>query len=578
MNVLNFIKQYLRKTKLMASIIIVCVVIHMIIVRSNAYFMAQAIGLLPEYSSNNQVINQIIFYLLLYFFIIIIDRLLDLTQRYTSGKFIPYFNSLVYKDLFALVHHHSIRFFQEEMAGKVSAKVKNIVSGINQIFRFIIFGLIMPVLGLIVSLSIIFFANIKLGFLLLFLNMLAMIAVLLIRRKIGSFSARRANFNAVCDGVFIDAVSNSNLIKSFANYFYEKHYFYSFLKTAVRSEQKEMTKNAWLEYFGQSVFDLMQITSLCFVFIFWYQQNINLADVILCLTLIERLMRDVANLGFFVGEFFQRYGEVQDGLTLIYKPCKVVDLPNASNINMKNKSFKLEHLYFGYSKENKLFKDFNLTIKSGEKIGLVGDSGAGKSTLINLLIRYFDVDSGRILLGGEDISQVRQESLRSKIAIIPQDTSLFNRSIMENIRYGNTKATDEEVILAAKKAYADEFIEQLPQGYNSKVGERGVMLSGGERQRIAIARAILKNAPVLILDEATSALDSVSEKYIQKSLKQLMKGKTVIAIAHRLSTLQEMTRLIVLKKGQIVEDGTHEDLLAKHGAYYKYYKIQNFNK
>ena len=198
--------------------------------------------------------------------------------------------------------------------------------------------------------------------------------------------------------------------------------------------------------------------------------------------------------------------------------------------------------------------------------------------MIKLLVRYFDVCGGKITVGGEDIAKVRQESLRAQIAVIPQDTTLFNRTIRENIRYGRLDATDAEVEAAAKQAFADEFIKQLPEGYDSKVGERGVLLSGGERQRIAIARAILKNAPILILDEATSALDSQSENYIQQSLKKLMKGKTVIAIAHRLSTLKEMDSLVVMDKGKIVEQGSHDELLARKGAYYKFYCLQNFDK
>ena len=245
---------------------------------------------------------------------------------------------------------------------------------------------------------------------------------------------------------------------------------------------------------------------------------------------------------------------------------------------MRNRSICFENIDFCYPSKENLFNKFSLKIKSGQKIGLVGHSGSGKSTLIKLLVRYFDVCGGKIVVGGEDISKIRQESLRAQIAVIPQDTTLFNRTIRENIRYGRLDATDAEVEAAAKQAFADEFIKQLPEGYDSKVGERGVLLSGGERQRIAIARAILKNAPILILDEATSALDSQSENYIQKSLKKLMKGKTVIAIAHRLSTLKEMDSLVVMDKGKIVEQGSHDELLARKGAYYKFYCLQNFDK
>lgn len=230
---------------------------------------------------------------------------------------------------------------------------------------------------------------------------------------------------------------------------------------------------------------------------------------------------------------------------------------------------------YRYKASNALFADFNLKIAPGEKIGLVGRSGSGKSTLIKLLSRYYDVQGGQICIDGQDIREVTQESLRKNIALIPQDPSLFNRTIMENIRYGNLQAGDEEVFEAARKAYIHDYILTLPQGYQSKVGERGVMLSGGERQRIAIARAILKNAPVLVLDEATSALDSESEHYIQEALRDLMKGKTVIAIAHRLSTLKEMNKIVVMEKGKIVEEGSHATLLRKKGAYYNFYKMQS---
>ncbi len=222
-----------------------------------------------------------------------------------------------------------------------------------------------------------------------------------------------------------------------------------------------------------------------------------------------------------------------------------------------------------------MFEDFNLQIGGGEKVGLVGRSGSGKSSLIKLLSRYYDLQGGTITIDGQDITGVTQDSLRRRIALIPQDPSLFNRSIIENIRYGRPQATDEEVFEAAQQAYIHDFIVKLPEGYQTKVGERGVMLSGGERQRVAIARAILKNAPILILDEATSALDSESERYIQESLRQLMAGKTVIAIAHRLSTLKEMDRIVVMDKGKIVESGSHSALIRRKGAYWGFYAMQS---
>ena len=440
------------------------------------------------------------------------------------------------------------------------------------------FGVIRPVGGLFVTMFLICYSNLKLGLIIFLLNMIFMLLMIYIRKRIGSFAEKRARFGAETDGVFIDTVTNSDLVKSFANYLYEKKHFYNVLKTAVKAEQTERTKDAWFDFEGKLCFALTYMASCLAVFYYWYLQKISFADVVMATSLLNGVMFDVINIGFFVSEFSQSYGQVKDGLNLIFQPCLVQDLPDAHNIKMRNRSICFENIDFCYQSKENLFNKFSLKIKSGQKVGLVGHSGSGKSTLIKLLVRYFDVCGGKIVVGGEDISKIRQESLRAQIAVIPQDTTLFNRTIRENIRYGRLDATDAEVEAAAKQAFADEFIKQLPDGYDSKVGERGVLLSGGERQRIAIARAILKNAPILILDEATSALDSQSENYIQKSLKKLMKGKTVIAIAHRLSTLKEMDSLVVMDKGKIVEQGSHDELLARKGAYYKFYCLQNFDK
>lgn len=245
-------------------------------------------------------------------------------------------------------------------------------------------------------------------------------------------------------------------------------------------------------------------------------------------------------------------------------------------LNITSGAIALNHVTFSYPRENRVFNDLSLAIPACQKVGIVGRSGAGKTTLVNLLLRFYETENGNnISIDGQNISAVTHESLRKNIAVIPQDTSLFETTLMENIRCGRTDATDEEVIAAAAQAHAHEFISQLPAGYNALVGERGIKLSGGQRQRVAIARAILKDAPILILDEATSALDSESEKYIQESFARLMVNKTVIAIAHRLSTISTLDRLVVMDKGKIVEDGTHAELLAKSGYYAKLWAMQS---
>ncbi len=272
-------------------------------------------------------------------------------------------------------------------------------------------------------------------------------------------------------------------------------------------------------------------------------------------------------------EFFQSIGIAKQALSVMQDPQDILDHPQAVALKVKQGEIVFENVSFCYGKR-KIFHNKNLHIAPGEKVGLVGYSGAGKSTFVNLILRFFPVEKGRILIDGQDIAAVTLESLRSSIALIPQDPTLFHRTLEENIRYGDVEASQDEVLIAAKLAHCDEFIKACPKGYNSLVGERGTKLSGGERQRIAIGRAMLLKAPILLLDEATSALDSVTEKYIQESLDKLMKNRTTIIVAHRLSTLSKMDRILVFDQGKVIEQGTHLELLSKKSHYAHMWQMQ----
>jgi ATP-binding cassette, subfamily B, multidrug efflux pump len=281
-----------------------------------------------------------------------------------------------------------------------------------------------------------------------------------------------------------------------------------------------------------------------------------------------------------MASLFEHIGTVQDGMNTLSKPHTVLDRPEAKALVVPRGEVKFENVQFAYGGKKVVIDDLNLTIRPGEKIGLVGRSGAGKSTVVNLLLRFYDLEAGRVLIDGQDVALVTQDSLRQQVGMVTQDTSLLHRSVRDNIVYGRPDATDEQMIAAAKKAEAHDFIQTLTDpkgrsGYDAHVGERGVKLSGGQRQRVAIARVMLKDAPILLLDEATSALDSEVEAAIQESLYRLMEGKTVVAIAHRLSTIAAMDRLVVMDKGRVVEEGSHAELLAAGGLYARLWAHQS---
>jgi ATP-binding cassette subfamily B multidrug efflux pump len=312
----------------------------------------------------------------------------------------------------------------------------------------------------------------------------------------------------------------------------------------------------------------------------WTQGAIGVGIVAMALPLTWQIANIAGWVAQNVTAIFENVGVVQEGMRSIAVPRQMLDQPDAGSLRVDEGAVKFENLHFGYGTERGVLHGIDLTIAPGQRIGLIGPSGAGKSTLVNLLLRFYELEAGRILIDGQDISHVTQESLRAKIAMVTQDTSLLHRSILDNIRYGRPEATAAEVRAAATRAHALDFIEGLEdwvgrRGFDAHVGERGVKLSGGQRQRIAIARVILKDAPILVLDEATAALDSEVEAAIQEQLEGLMRGRTVIAIAHRLSTIARMDRLVVLDQGRIVETGAHSELLARRGTYWRLWQRQS---
>lgn len=573
--VFNFLWPYFYQYRRVVFISLVFACLGEAFSRCGAWFGSRLIGLISaDPADRYSILGIAVIYILLYAFL---TGLRGLTVNYAvkiDGTFLPSIQALAYKDLFTIAHKHSPDFFEQEMSGNISGKIENTVSIIERFYYKVVWGFFNPAAVLIISLISVGLVNLQLSGILFLLTLTYVYLMYRSSRFIMPYSKEFASLNAAANGDLIDSLINAEAVKSFGRRFFENRWYFAKLHKVAQAERRELIAGAWIYIFQSSMRSLIQIVLCIIPLWFWYKEKLSLADYVFVQSVVISLVYVFNSMINIFLEAFSLYSILNDGLNLILKPITVKDKPQAAKLNITAANIIFDNVTFAYPELAPVFKDFSLNIKPKTKIGLVGCSGSGKSTLIKLLGRYYDIDSGSIRIDGQNIVDITQNSLHKNIALIPQEPNLFNRTIMENIRYGNLGATDEEVYEAARRAYCHDFITELPNGYQSRVGERGVMLSGGERQRIAIARAILKNAPILILDEATSALDSESELYIRNSLAELMEGRTVIAVAHRLSTLKKMDKIIVLDNGRIAEEGTHNTLIRKKGIYSRFYKMQ----
>jgi len=483
-------------------------------------------------------------------------------------------NAYITKILLGKLNIYSYKFFQERLAGSISSKLSDVANLAPKMLGFILNDFFRTSILLLVS--IFFLSTVHYGFviaILIWISLYAATGYIKMSNAV-MLSNLKAESNSRIWGSIVDYIANMFSVKLFSSYSYENNRLTNKL-TEFLSRTK--TRDLYLRSYFMTqgcFFSIYIISCLCGMIYLKKHNLITTGDFALVFMLNFEIINRLIEITIIVKDFITNLGEVDQALTMLEDSPDIQDSDAAKDLVVNGGKIIFDSIKFNYKGTEELFHNKSVTIESAQKIGLVGYSGSGKSSFVNLILRLHDVTDGSILIDNQDIRDVTQDSLRMNISLIPQDPTLFHRSLRENIRYGKFDATEEEIILASKQAHAHEFIIKLPAGYESLVGERGVKLSGGQRQRIAIARAFLKNAPILILDEATSQLDSVTEKLIQESLAKLIKDKTTIVIAHRLSTLLDMDRILVFDQGKIVEDGAHEDLLKKNGLYRTLWEAQ----
>lgn len=482
----------------------------------------------------------------------------------------------MHSDVFAKAQRLSSHFHVNEFAGSTARKITRGIDSVETILDrfwqnflpaiiltigfFVVLSGFAPVIGIALFIGMILYAIIA-----IWLN--------LIMAKYYSWADRQ---DTRVTGSLVDALMGNSLVKSFAAEQREdkRH-------GGVVSEWKRRQLIAWSLSTGFVLIQFYYLVALEAIVLLlsvwlWYRGQFTPGSFIVVTFYVWQLWARLFEIGRHLRDYLRAMAHIEEMVEIVERPFAVADKSGAPILKVMEGNVDFDGVTFRYENQNQtVFKDFSLAIKPGEKVALVGHSGGGKSTFVKLLLRLYDIEKGIITIDSQNIADVTQESLRQSIGLVPQDPILFHRSIRENIAYGRVEATDEEIVHAAKLAHAHEFIEKLPKGYHTLVGERGVKLSGGERQRVAIARAILADKPILVLDEATSSLDSLSEMYIQEALEHLMKGRTTIVIAHRLSTIKKVDRIVVIEAGNIVEEGTHADLLAKEGGLYRnFYELQ----
>lgn len=573
--VMAFIWHFIKKQPLGFAVVLICGMIWSINEMFFPYFIKWIINDINTYHGNPQLIYHVLYLpLILLASLWIVMEIAMRSQGILLIYLFPHFKANIRAKVFDYVKQHSHQYFTDNFAGTISKKLSDLPNSCQTIAEIILFNLIPISLAFIIGFFLM--AKTKPLFAMLLMGWFAlhMACTFLFMKTNNERWGLASDAASTLNGKIVDVLTNMLTVRLFARNKYEAVYVNTYQQDEIKKSHQALWSVELMRLFqgiSAMVFMIVMIATLVHG---WIKGWVTIGDFSLIGMLSFWILGMIWFMSYQLMVFTREYATVLEALNLVSVGHEIKDSPNGTSLTVTKGNIVFKDVVFGYNKNREVFKDLNLTIKAGQKVGLVGFSGSGKSTFVNLLLRFYDLQSGQILIDDQDIADVTQESLRSNIAMIPQEPTLFHRTLLDNIGYGNLNATEKEIIEASRLAHCHEFISELPEKYQTLVGERGIKLSGGQRQRIAIARAIVKNAPILILDEATSSLDSVTEKFIQQSLHELMQDRTTIVIAHRLSTLADMDRIIVFDKGRIIEDGTIADLLKKEGHFTKLWRMQ----
>ena len=504
--------------------------------------------------------------------VFLVFDLMSAVQEQMAARWRPLARKNISETLTNYVHSQSISFYNNRIPGKINSQINYIADGFGTVFEF---TTIISTMGVIIlNMGLVLNINKYVALVLLGSFIFRVIYSVAMMKPVTRASKTASESSSHLSGHIVDSISGFSIVKLFNGAKREDEYLNPLRVKTMKDQINSSFLQRIMWLVPMFLWDILFGAVLVLMLVLYMHGNIKVSEIVFTLSVYQIVQGNIGYIARTIPRLVDTIGSALHSYSELNQPIEVVDAPDATSLVILHGKIEFRNVFFKY-KNRYVLRGLNLTIKAGERVGLVGTSGAGKTTLVNLLMRFYDPTRGEILIDGQNIRDVTQNSLRDAISFIPQDPIMFNRTLRENIAYGNPKASDADIRNAARQAAADGFINAAEKKYDSMVGDRGIKLSGGQRQRVAIARAFLKNAPILILDEATSALDSETEVAIQTSFEKLAHGRTTIAIAHRLSTLRNMDRIVVIDAGRVIEQGSHTQLLRRHGEYARLWKMQS---